>query len=319
VPGLDDGPFRQNGTSPTGGDDTLPVPARLNRVIGALESGQVAFASFAQATAAAALDFVGSDYDGLLFETEHNPWDVLQLRDALQYLLNRRQIFSADSLAPARTPLVRIPVNGSEKGQWHAKQALDLGAFGIVWPHVSTVDEASNAVAACRYPTLPEDPLHHPAGERGDGPNTAARYWGLSNADYYARADVWPLAPHGEILVAIMIEDQQGIKNLPAILDEVPGIGLVLIGEGDMSQELGIPRQYEHPRLMACKQAVLDLCTARGVAVGHPHVTVANVESVLADGYRFLMSMPVRSYPALDKGRELNRTRTRSVELQGRS
>jgi 4-hydroxy-2-oxoheptanedioate aldolase len=290
-------------------------------VIGALAAGQVAFASFAQATPAAALEFVSTDYDGLVFETEHNPWDVLQLRDALQYLLNRRQIFAADSLAPARTPLVRIPVNGAEKGQWHAKQALDLGAFGIVWPHIATVEQAANAVAACRYPTLPDHPRHRPAGERGDGPNAAARYWGLSNPQYYARADVWPLAPDGEILVVIMIEDQAGIQNLPAMLDQVPGIGLVLIGEGDLSQELGIPRQYEHPRLMACKQKVLDICAERGVAVGHPHVTAANVESVLADGYRFLMSMPVRSYPGLERGRELARAHSLELplELQGRS
>jgi 4-hydroxy-2-oxoheptanedioate aldolase len=292
---------------------------RLNRIIGALEAGDIAFASFCQATPAAALDFVAADYDGLLFETEHSPWDVLNLRDALQYLLNRRQIYSADSLAPARTPLVRVPVNGAENGQWHAKQALDLGAFGIVWPHIATVAQARNAVAACRYPTLPDHPLHHPAGERGDGPTAAARYWGLTNQEYYSRADVWPLAPKGELLVGLMIEDQAGIQNLPAMLEEVPGIGLVLIGEGDMSQELGIPRQYEHPRLMACKQKILDICAERGVAVGHPHVTAANVESVLAEGYRFLMSMPVRSYPALERGRELARTRFQPRELQGRS
>jgi 4-hydroxy-2-oxoheptanedioate aldolase len=58
---------------------------------------------------------------------------------------------------------------------------------------------------------------------------------------------VWPLNPKGEILVILMMEDTRGIENLPRILKEVPGIGVVLIGEGDLSQELGYPRQYEHP------------------------------------------------------------------------
>ena len=39
------------------------------------------------------------------------------------------------------------------------------------------------------------------AGLRGDAPMAAARYWGLSQQEYYRKADVWPLAPHGEILV----------------------------------------------------------------------------------------------------------------------
>ncbi|MBY8865865.1 aldolase [Streptomyces sp. SID8499] len=263
------------------------------------------FASFSPADPAAALDFATTSYDALVFETEHKPWDAVALRDSFQYLLDRRQIRTSDEPGPALTPLVRIPVNGAEKAQWHAKQALDLGAFGVVWPHISTVDEARNAVAACRYPTLPGEPRHEPAGLRGDSPGAAARFWGVSNQEYYRRAGVWPLDPDGEILVALMIEDQQGIENLPRMLDEVPGIGLVIVGEGDMSQELGIPRQYDHPRMLECKRRVLDVCAERAVPVGHPHVTADNVKQVLDDGYRFLMTAPVRTYPGLDLGRSL--------------
>ena len=78
---------------------------------------------------------------------------------------------------------------------------------------------------------------------RGDAPTGRGPLLGSVNDEYYAKADVWPLDPDGEILVVIQIEDQLGIENLPAILDEVPGIGLILIGEGDLSQELGVPRQ----------------------------------------------------------------------------
>ncbi|MFF3566485.1 HpcH/HpaI aldolase family protein [Nocardia jiangxiensis] len=278
---------------------------RLNSVIGALESGGHAFAAFAPPEPAAALDFATSDYDGLVFESEHKPWDATTLRDTLQYLLNRRRIFEGETLAPFPTPLVRVPVNGAEFGQWHAKQALDLGAYGIVWPHISTVEEARNAVAACRYPRLPEAERFDPPGLRGDAPAAAARYWGISNTEYYAKADVWPLDPDGEILCVIQIEDQLGIENLPDILEQVPGIGLILIGEGDLSQELGIPRQLDHPLLNEARQRIVRICNDHGVVVGHPHVTTSNVEQVLDEGYRFLMSAPVRSYPGLELGRKL--------------
>jgi 4-hydroxy-2-oxoheptanedioate aldolase len=236
---------------------------------------------------------------------EHNPWDIRALRDSLQYLLNRGQIVNGGTVAPAVTPIVRVPPNGSEKAQWHAKQALDLGAYGIVWPHISTVDEAYNAVAACRYPRLSSAPLYEPQGLRGDGPTSACRYWGITQQEYYQRADVWPLNPDGEIIVILMIEDTTGIANLDAMLTEVPGIGALLIGEGDLSQELGHPRQYEHPVVLEHMARVLEVAARHNVPVGHPHVDVNNVERVVSEGYRLLMPAPVRTFAGLEKGLQL--------------
>jgi 4-hydroxy-2-oxoheptanedioate aldolase len=278
---------------------------RLNGVIRALEQGNPAFTSFVTADVDSALAFAGSRYDGIVFEMEHNPWDIRALRDSMQYLLNRGQIIQSASLAPAVTPIVRVAANGEEKNQWLAKQALDLGAYGIVWPHISTVDQAYNAVAACRYPRLTTAPLYQPAGIRGDGPASALRYWGVTQQQYYSRADVWPLNSEGEILVILMIEDTQGITNLADMLTKVPGIGVVLIGEGDLSQELGHPRQYEHPAVLEAMAHVVRTCKEHNVPVGHPHVDSNNVERILGEGYRFLMAAPTRSYAALDKGRQL--------------
>jgi 4-hydroxy-2-oxoheptanedioate aldolase len=280
---------------------------RLNPVIRAFEAGEPAFATFSQATPENAIALSAAKYDAVVFEMEHNPWDVRALRDAMQYMLGRGEIARSGSLAPAVAPFVRIPPNGAEKAQFHAKQALDLGVYGIVWPHVSTAEEAYNAVAACRYPRLPEKPRYEPAGIRGDGPTSAVRYWGLTQQQYYERADVWPLDPRGEILVIVQIEDTRGIANLPEILRSVPGIGLVLLGEGDLSQELGYPRQYEHPLVLEWMARAVKACAEHGVPVGHPHVDASNAERVLAEGYRFLMAAPVRSYAALEAGRKLVR------------
>jgi 4-hydroxy-2-oxoheptanedioate aldolase len=278
---------------------------RLNAVIAALEAGKTAFSTFAQADRETAIAMSTAAYDGVIFEMEHNPWDPAALRDALQYLLNRRQIALSGSLAPAVTPLVRIPPNGVEKAQFHAKQALDQGAYGIVWPHISSVEEAYSAVAACRYPRLKDKPLYEPAGIRGDGPTAAARYWGLPADEYYERADVWPLNPNGEIFVILQMEDTKGISALPDILKNVPGIGAILIGEGDLSQELGYPRQYDHPVVVDWMQRVVAACKEHNVPVGHPHADTKNIERIVSEGYRFIMAAPVRTYAALDTARKL--------------
>src|SRR5687767_15585389 len=106
----------------------MPPAARLNGVIGALENGQVAITTFVSPpTVDNAIAVSTASYDGVIFEAEHNPYDIKELRDGLQYLLNRKQILDSGSIAPAVTPLVRVPCNGSEMNQWLAKQALDIG------------------------------------------------------------------------------------------------------------------------------------------------------------------------------------------------
>lgn len=97
---------------------------------------------------------------------KRTPYDIQLLRDCMQYMLDRRRIARSGSIAPAVTPMVRIPANGGEMNQFLAKQVLDIGVYGVIWPHVSTVEEARNAVAACRYPRPPSAPLYEPAGRR---------------------------------------------------------------------------------------------------------------------------------------------------------
>jgi len=278
---------------------------RLNNIIRAWEEGRPAFASFANANRQTAIEFSTSPYDGVVFEMEHGAWDVNELQDSLQYLLNRKQIASAATLAPVLTPIVRIPSNGVEMNQSYAKQALDRGVYGVVWPHIGTAEQAYNAVASCRYARKKTADHYEPAGVRGDGPATACRYWGLTMPEYYRKADVWPLNPEGEILVITMIESVLGVQNLDEILKNVEGIGCVLIGEGDLSQALGYPRQYDHPEVHDAMNYIVATCKKYNVPVGHPHVTSANVEKVLEEGYRFIMSMPVRTFAAIEKAREL--------------
>ena len=127
-----------------------------------------------------------------------------------------RQIAKSGSLAPAVTPMVRIPPNGVEKAQWQAKQALDLGAYGIVWPHISigrgglqrgrrlplSAPEDGAALRARRHPRRRPD-----RGGALLGPDRSR--------STTTRADVWPLNPKGEIFVILMIEDTARHREPP--------------------------------------------------------------------------------------------------------
>ena len=278
---------------------------KLNGVARALENYQVAFTTFSQMDIHSSIAISSSKFDGVIFEGEHSPWDASSLRDSMQFLLDRREIVKNGSIAPGITPMVRIPANGEEMSQWHAKQALDAGVYGVLWPHISTVEEAYNAVASCRYPSLKSAPLYEPRGIRGDGPVRAARYWGLSQQEYYQKAGIWSLDPEGEILVVVQIEDTKGIENLDDILSNVPGIGVILIGEGDLGQELGFPRQYDHPLLLEAIAKILDICKKYGVAVGHAHADENNMQKLIEEGFRFIMTTTKRSDSDLEKGLEL--------------
>ncbi|MBB5390448.1 MULTISPECIES: HpcH/HpaI aldolase/citrate lyase family protein [unclassified Herbaspirillum] len=278
---------------------------RLNSIIRAFESGKPAFAAFSKLDKQTAIEMSDAPYDGIVYEMEHNPYDVAALGDALQYMLNRKKIAETGSVAPGVTPLARIPANGAEMNQSFAKQVLDRGVYGVIWPHVATVEQAYNAVASCRYARPKNASLYEPKGVRGDGPANASRYWGLSMDEYYKKADVWPLAPEGELLVGLMCESTQAIENLDDILKNVPGIGFILIGEGDLSQELGFPRQYEHPEVVDAMRRIVDTCHKHKVVVGNPHVTGKNHRRLQEEGYRFLMSAPQRSYGVVGLGREM--------------
>lgn len=110
----------------------------------------------------------------------------------------------------------------------------------------------------------------------------------------YAKADVWPLNPDGEILCMIMCEDVLAIDNLPRILSEVRGIGVVLIGEGDLSQNLGFPPQYEHPAVAEAMTAIRRICAEHDMPCGHPHIDAKNAARHIGKGYRLLIAAPTR-------------------------
>jgi 4-hydroxy-2-oxoheptanedioate aldolase len=211
-----------------------PAAPRLSHLIETFAAGRPALGIFSAArdiAQAAAIRSARLDYT--IIDMEHAPFDPTVLQ---QMLLNLR---APTGRFPV-TPIVRIGANGREihMNQWMVKQVLDLGAFGIMVPFVNTAEEARNAVIAMRYPPLVDDAAPEPRGQRGWSPGNAVAAWNTTTAEYARRADLWPLAPHGELVLAVQVETRQSVENLEAILS-VPGVSCAFVGPADVHSDMG--------------------------------------------------------------------------------
>ncbi|MEE3249514.1 MAG: aldolase/citrate lyase family protein, partial [Chloroflexota bacterium] len=245
-----------------------------------------------------------ADYDMVIVEMEHQGFDFNDLRTMLQFLMNRKKVSEKGSLQADPAPFVRIPPNTRERNQWVMKQALDAGVYGLVLPHLDNVEDAKAAVAAARYPQVPGVADFEPEGERGWWYRIAPRYWGLTPAEYYDAADLWPLDPNGNMLLIGIIEDPVGVKNVRDILREVPGIGAIWAGPGDMSVAMGHKGNANHPDVQANLLTILEVCKESGV----PCATGCTAEEVpmrLEQGFRIIITAPEKTTKGLDEGRRI--------------
>ena len=104
--------------------------------------------------------------------------------------------------------------------------ALDVGAQGIIVPHVNTADEAQTAAEAAKFA---------PVGIRG---NFISRQ-GYGINDYLHKAN-------DATVVVVQIEDIVAIDNLPQILS-VENIDVFFVASGDLAQSMGHLGNRDHP------------------------------------------------------------------------
>ena len=195
--------------------------------------------------------------DWLMIDTEHAPIGIESVA----------AMIAATAGTPA-TPIVRVPGARAEQ----VKQALDCGALGIVFPQIATRAEAEATVRAVRYA---------PAGERGYGPTYAALRWGLSNLDYLRAANA-------AVLNVVLIESMAGLDALDDILT-VGGLDVVAVARGDLSQNLGVAGQLDHPRLReVVAKAEAKILAHDGIALGGIAFTPDDARAMIARGYRFI-------------------------------
>jgi 2-keto-3-deoxy-L-rhamnonate aldolase RhmA len=149
--------------------------------------------------------------------------------------------------ASSAAPIVRIAANEVPR----FKRALDLGAHGIMTPYVSTVAEAKATVAAMRYP---------PRGMRGVAKLHRAAGYGANFEEYYQHAHEW-------ILNIVQVETGDAVANIDGIA-AVDGVDVLFLGPTDLTHNLGIANQYDHPRYLQAVQAIVAAAQGHGKAAG---------------------------------------------------
>ena len=233
------------------------------------------------------------DYDFVVYDLEHIPFDIPRLTSYLQWLLDRRTI-AESGLTATKTVFVRMPFNAREESEWLIKNVLDQGVHGLVFPHTETVEQALHAVRAMRYPQTPGSADFEPAGIRGSSPSIAARYWGLTSQEYRQRSDIWRLDPHGSLIPIFIIENKLGVENVRDIARALSerNIGAILwAGSGDMSVSYAGDRE--------AVAAGLDRVLAAGKEFGLPVALNGTDDLVrrVEQGARMFVSIGFRSQP----------------------
>jgi 2-keto-3-deoxy-L-rhamnonate aldolase RhmA len=141
-------------------------------------------------------------------------------------------------------PMARVPANQYT----FIARALDLGAMGIMVPMVGSAEEAQHIVSCTRYP---------PTGRRGAA-------FGFAHDDYLGGdLDAKIRTANERTLVMCLIETEEGIRNIDSIA-AVPGVDVLWLGHFDLSNFLGIPGRFDHPKYLKAVDRLVHAAQAHG-------------------------------------------------------
>ncbi len=176
-------------------------------------------------------------FDFILLDNEHGAYNWETIQDIL-----------AAAHGAGIPVLVRIP----EISREHVLKSLDCGAAGLLVPMVESVEQARELVSLAKYP---------PLGARG----VAVR----KLANLYAPADPVNYLPQAnrDTFIAVQAETGLGVERVEQIA-AVEGVDGVFVGPLDLSVSLGIPGQWDHPKLKEAIGRVFAGCRRQGKAVG---------------------------------------------------
>jgi 2-keto-3-deoxy-L-rhamnonate aldolase RhmA len=169
-------------------------------------------------------------FDFIVLDQEHGPASYQDLEDV---------VIAAKNLDLA--VIVRTTKNDYE----YIARVLDMGADGVMIPHVDTIDEAKRVVDCAKYP---------PAGNRSHG----MRHY-LSKFGPFASSAEYLTIANDKTTVFLQAESAEFINNMNTILADqwVDGI---IVGPSDFTMSMGIIGQYEDEQFVNNCDAIMDAC-----------------------------------------------------------
>jgi 4-hydroxy-2-oxoheptanedioate aldolase len=150
------------------------------------------------------------------------------------------------------------------------KRLLDLGVQSLLIPNVQTVEEATRAVEAVRYP---------PRGVRGVSANSRSNRFGRIK-DYFKRAD-------DELCLMVQLETRKGVENLEQIA-AIDGIDGLFIGPQDLAADLGHLGDPAHTDARAAMSDAIQRIDKTGKVPGILAFIEADAKHWISQGARFV-------------------------------
>jgi len=177
----------------------------------------------------------GLDY--VFLDTEHIPLDRTELTGLCQ-------VYTAMGISP----IVRIP----SPDPYIACMVKDAGAVGVIAPYIENAEQIRQLVGATKYRPLKGERLQKVLkGEEDLEPELMA---------YLKKYN------DGSITI-VNIESRSAVNNLDELLN-VNGLDAIIIGPHDLSINIGIPEQYEHPEFEKVVKQIIQKSRSKGIAVG---------------------------------------------------
>lgn len=221
-----------------------------------LRSGAPSTGTFLKTPAHQSVELIGqTGLDFVVLDAEHAPFDHSQIDACI-----------LASYVVDLPLLVRVGRNAPDA----ILSALDMGAAGVVLPHIITLEDARRATAAARYI----------GGERGFSPSTRAGGYGTRGLrDYMEAAD-------REVAVVLQIEDAGALDNLDAIAS-IGGITGLFVGRADLAASMGL--DWNDPRLDEATAETAQAAKRAGIACGAYLADSSRVEIFRSWGVSFFV------------------------------
>lgn len=250
--------FTQPASTPTKPGSPLLKPGKLLKE--KLLRGETVFGTFFQnAVSPGLIDFLPDQaLDFAIVSAEHNALDLAEFLP-IRYALATKGIACL-----ART---------------HSREPDDVSKVcdvfdGVVVPYVEDVEHCKRLAAAAVYRPLKGVALERVIRE-GKWPSEKTRLYVTEEKC-------------ADTLFVPMIESVRAVENLDSLC-AIPGVSALFIGPNDLTTNMGIPNEYDHPEFLALIQRVIDAGDRRHIAAGCWFGKVEQAVRTIRQGARFVV------------------------------
>ena len=148
---------------------------------------------------------------------------------------------------------------------------LELDATGIMVPHIMSAKDAAQVIWMTRFQPVGRRPV--------DGGNADGAYCMIPFVEYLEQAN-------RERFIILQIEDYEAMDELDEIA-AVKGYDILFFGPADFSHSLGIPGQFNDPRIQDARLKIAEAARRHGKFAGTVG-SIKNHRELIAIGYQFI-------------------------------